>query len=87
MKEAYIEVFSSQGCVGCPTVKKMLKDLSEELEGDITVEEVDISEDPTRAAEYGIMSVPAVVINGILKIAGVPSKQELKRTIIEEVEV
>ena len=40
MKEAYIEVFSSQGCVGCPTVKKMLKELSEELDGDITVEEV-----------------------------------------------
>jgi thioredoxin 1 len=86
MKEAYIEVFSSQGCVGCPTVKKMLKELYEELEGDITVEEVDIAEDPTRAAEYGIMSVPAVVVNGILKIAGVPSKQELKETIMEELE-
>jgi hypothetical protein len=32
------------------------------------------------------MSVPAMVVNGILKIAGVPSKQELKKTIIEELE-
>ncbi len=86
MKEAYIEVFSSPGCVGCPTVKKMLKELSEDIDGDITVEEVDITEDPTRAAEYGIMSVPAVVVNGIFKVAGVPSKQELKASIMEELE-
>jgi len=62
----------------------MLKELTEELEGDITVEEVDITVDTTRAMEYGIMSVPAVAINGILKFVGVPSKDELKNAIVEE---
>lgn len=86
MKEAYIEMFTSPGCVGCPTVKKMLEELSKELEGDITVEEVDVTIDSARAIQYGIMSVPAVAINGILKFTGVPSREELKNAIIEELE-
>jgi len=84
--EAYIEMFTSPGCANCPAVKKMLKELSDELVGDITIEEVDITVDPTRAAQYGLMSVPAVAINGILKFVGVPKKEELKKAITEELE-
>ena len=73
MEEVYVEEFMSPGCVGCPAVKEMLKEL------DITV-------DTTRAAQYGIMSVPAVAVNGILKFMGVPSKEELKKAILEEIE-
>ena len=84
MAEVYVEEFMSPGCVGCPAVKEMLKDLSEELNGEITVEEVDITVDTTRAAQYGIMSVPAIAINGILKFMGVPKKEELKGALEEE---
>ncbi len=84
MAEVYIEDFMSPGCVGCPAVKEMLKSLSEELSGEITVEEVDITVDTTRAAQYGIMSVPAIAINGVLKFMGVPKKEELKKALMEE---
>ena len=86
MAEVYIEEFMSPGCVGCPVVKEMLKDLSEELSGEITIEEVDITVDTMRAAQYGIMSVPAIAINGILKFVGVPKKEELKKALMEELE-
>ena len=86
MEEVYVEEFMSPGCVGCPAVKEMLKELSIELEGKLTVEEVDITVDSVRAAQYGIMSVPAVAINGILKFVGVPGKEELKKAILEELE-
>ena len=86
MGEAYIEIFSSSGCGDCPAVKKMLKEISDELEDDITIEEVNITVDPTRASQYGIMSVPAVAVNGILKFVGVPSREELKKEIIKELE-
>ena len=84
MAEVYLEEFMSPGCVGCPAVKEMLKSLSEELSGEITVEEVDITVDTTRAAQYGIMSVPAIAINGVLKFMGVPKKEELKKALMEE---
>ncbi len=86
MGEVYLEDFMSPGCVGCPAVKEMLKLLSEELSGEITVEEVDITIDTTRAAQYGIMSVPAIAINGVLKFMGVPQKEELKKALMEELE-
>jgi thioredoxin 1 len=84
MAEVYIEDFMSPGCVGCPQVKEMLKSLIEELRGEITVEEVDITVDTVRAAQYGIMSVPALAINGELKFMGVPRKEELKQALQEE---
>jgi small redox-active disulfide protein 1 len=86
MGEVYIEMFTSPGCANCPAVKKMLEELTKELKGDITVEEVDITAEPTRASQYGVMSVPAVAINGILKFVGVPKREELKKAIIEELE-
>nr|NIO63636.1 thioredoxin [Gammaproteobacteria bacterium] len=78
--------FTSPGCANCPAVKKMLKNLTDELKSDITVEEVDITDEPTRAAQYGVMSVPAVAINGILKFVGVPKREELRKAITDELE-
>jgi thioredoxin 1 len=87
MGEVYVEEFSSPGCVGCPEAKKMLKELSAELEGDeIEIEEVDITVDTSRAAQYSIMSVPAIAINGVLKFIGVPDKEALKKALVEELE-
>jgi thioredoxin 1 len=86
MGEVYVEEFMSPGCVGCPAVKGMLEELSGELGDKLIVEEVDITMDTARAAQYGIMSVPAVAVNGILKFTGVPRKEELKKAILEELE-
>ena len=81
-----MELFSSPSCANCPAVKKMLQELSSELKGDITIEDVDITVEPTRAAQYGILSVPALAVNGILKFIGLPKKEELKKALIEELE-
>jgi thioredoxin 1 len=86
MAEVYVEEFMSPGCVGCPAVKEMLTSLSEELSGEITVEEVDITVDTSRAAQYGVMSVPAIAVNGELKFMGVPKKEELKKALQEELD-
>ncbi len=86
MDEVYVEDFTSPGCVECPAVKEMLEELSAELECELIVEEVDITMDATRAAQYGIMSVPAIAINGVLKFVGLPNKEELKEAITDELE-
>lgn len=86
MDEVYVEDFTSPGCVECPAAKKMLEELSTELECELIIEEVDITVDGMRAAQYGIMSVPAIAINGVLKFIGLPDKDELKNAIIDELE-
>lgn len=84
MEDVYVEEFMSPGCVGCPVVKAMLEELSREFPGRLIVEEVDISVDAVRAAQYGVMTVPAVAINGALKFMGIPSREELKSAVLDE---
>ena len=86
MEEVYVEEFMSPGCVGCPAVKAMLEELSNEFKDKLIIEEVDITVDTTRATQYAIMSVPAIVINGILKFVDVPRKEALRKAILEELE-
>jgi small redox-active disulfide protein 1 len=86
MEEVYVEEFMSPGCVGCPAVKEMLEELSGEFGDKLIVEEVDITVETARASQYGILSVPAVAVNGILKFMGVPGKEELKKAILEELD-
>ena len=84
MEDVYVEEFMSQGCVGCPAVKAMLEEFANEFQGRLIVEEVDIAVDAVRAAQYGIMTVPAVAINGTLKFMGIPSRTDLRNAILEE---
>jgi thioredoxin 1 len=86
MEEVYVEEFMSPGCVGCPAVKEMLEELSSEFGDKLMVEEVDITVDTTRAAQYGVMSVPAIAINGMLKFIDVPQKEDLRKAILEALE-
>ena len=86
MGEVYVEEFMSPGCVGCPAVQKMLEELKGEFGDQLTIEEVDITVDTTRASQYGVMSVPAIAINGILKFIDVPKKEDLRDAILEEIE-
>ena len=84
MEGVYVEEFTSPGCGGCPAVKAMLEELSHEFRDRLIVEEVNIADDAARAAQYGIMTVPAVAINGMLKFMGIPSMKELRNAILEE---
>ena len=84
MGEAYIELFSSAGCQDCDAVKKLLEQFTKQYIN-IDFEIVDIAEDSSRAEEYGIISVPSIVINGELLFAGeVPEPNKLEEAIKNE---
>lgn len=86
MGEAYIELFSSAGCQDCEAVKQMLDQIIQH-HTNVELEIVDIAEDASRAEEYGIISVPSVVINGELHFAGeVPDPIQLEKTIQNELQ-
>ena len=86
MGEAYIELFSSEGCQDCEAVKKLIDQIIQQYTG-VELEIVDIAEDASRAEEYGIISVPSIVINGELLFAGeVPDPEQLEKTIQNEVQ-
>jgi protein-disulfide isomerase len=41
--------------------------------------------DQEKAREYGLMAVPAIALNGVVKFVGSPGKEELLEAIKEEI--
>ncbi len=74
-----VEVFSSPGCGKCAQVKNMLKAIVEEIgQGRITWCEVNILEEMDYAVELGVMSSPAIAIDGKLAFSSLPSPDKLR---------
>lgn len=70
------------GCAKCMGVCSEFEVVAKELNVDATVEKV---LDPQKIAEYGIISLPAIIINDKVKSTGkVPKREEIVKYIEEE---
>ncbi len=79
-----VEVFTSPMCPYCPMAIEVVDEVKKEMKEDIEVEKINVMVDYEKAAEYGIMAVPAIAINGIVRFLGAPLKEELVNAIKEE---
>lgn len=77
---ADVQVLSTPGCAGCAKTKRLLAKVLAEFPG-VDWEEVDLIDQPELAERYGIMSVPAVVLDGKLEFTGVPKEDTLREKI------
>lgn len=74
-----VEVFSSPGCGKCTQAKMVLKAIADEIGHDkITWRDVNILEEMDYAVELGVMSSPAIAINGKLIFSSLPSAAKLR---------
>lgn len=74
-----VEVFSSPGCGKCARAKALLGVVARELGADhIHWREVDILKEMDYAVELGIMSTPAIAIDGKLVYTSLPSVKKLR---------
>ena len=73
-----IEVVSAPGCSKCAKANEVIRDHIENMKG-IDLKEINIAENPDIAVKHGIMSTPALIINGKLAFSGAPSENELKK--------
>lgn len=74
-----VEVFSSPGCGKCAHAKTALKRIAEELGGDcIQWREVDILQEMDYAVQLGVLSTPAIAIDGRLEFTSLPSEKKLR---------
>ena len=79
MEIVKVEVFSSPGCGKCTQAKNMLNTIVEEMgQGRITWREVNILEEIDYAVELGVMSSPAIAIDGRLVFSSLPSADKLR---------
>ncbi len=67
------------GCPKCNKLEELSKKAAEENGVEFTVEKI---KDINKIMEFGVMTTPALVVDGEVKIAGkVPSLDELKKLI------
>lgn len=70
------------GCTKCLGVCDVFEDVVKEMNVDATVEKV---VEPEKIAEYGIISLPAILINEKVKSTGkVPKREDIVNLIKEE---
>ena len=76
-----IQVYSTPMCTTCPAAKQVVKEVLKK-HPDVDYEEVDTLERQEEAFSCGVVSVPAIVIDGELWKCGVPSKKEIESEIL-----
>ncbi len=60
--EVVLVDFYADWCGPCQIVKPILEELSQELEGKAKFGKIDVDRNKERAMEYGIMSIPTLLI-------------------------
>lgn len=74
-----VEIFSSPGCSKCSHAKAVLQKLAEDIGGDaIQWREVNILDELDYAVEMGVLSTPAIAIDGNLIFGSLPSATKLR---------
>ncbi len=74
-----VEVFSSGRCEKCSAAETALQRLAESLaDGQLAWRHVDVLNEIEYAVELGVISLPAIAINGRLVFSSLPSPTEFK---------
>ncbi len=83
-----LEILKAPGCAACYQAEAKLKKMIEKARRqhpDLSVVEIDITEQPQVAIDYGIVRTPALAINGVLAFRGVPNESEFQTKVESEV--
>ena len=79
--------FWAEWCNPCLKMKPLIKQISEEFEGKIKVCELNVDQNPAKAANYGIRSIPTIFFfkNGevVSQVVGVVGKKEILKHMVK----
>ena len=72
-------------CAPCRMIAPVIDELAKEYEGRVSFAKLDVDQNPRTASQYGIMSIPTLLIfkNGapVSNIVGFRPKADLKRSL------
>lgn len=81
-----VEVFSSPGCGKCGEARAVLRRVAEELGGGrVTWREVNVLDEMDYAVSLGVLSTPAIAVNGRLVFTALPSAGKLRTALEAEI--
>jgi len=80
-----VEVFSSPGCGKCDHAKDVLKKIATEIgSGRVEWHEVNVLDEMDYAVRPGVLSTPAIAVNGKFVFTSLPSATKLRQTLEQE---
>ena len=77
-----IQILTAPGCTTCDQAKALVQKFVEQEARDFTelsYRTIDVVESPEIGARYGVLSIPAIVINDSLAFRGVPKEKALRK--------
>ncbi len=81
-----VEIFSSPGCSKCGHARELLKKIVTEKGGEaISWREVNILDELDYAVSLGVLSTPAIAIDGQLVFSGLPSARKLQSVLEQRI--
>ena len=84
-KEPVLVDFWAEWCAPCKRLTPVIEELSKEYDGKIKIAKLNIEEGKNAATNFGIMSIPTLMLfkNGkvVKQVVGIVSKKELKSMI------
>ena len=79
-KSVSVELFFAAGCSKCAEARGALREAAKSA-GRVEWTETDIAKNPNRAVDLGVVSTPAVAIDGQLIFSSAPTPSDLRKAI------
>jgi len=76
-----IEILTASGCSKCEKARENVMKVIKEFENKVEYEEINITNEPDRLAELGLVFTPVILINGKMKFEGPPKESDLREAI------
>lgn len=73
-----IELFQTEGCKSCADARQALRDVAHQAVPDLQWRDVDVTKEFDYAVELGVMSLPALAVDGELVFSSLPSESQLR---------
>lgn len=81
MKNVKLLDFWAVWCGPCKIMEPVIEEIEKELKSQVEIEKINVDENPTKASEYGVMSIPTYVIlkegKEVGRKIGITAKAEL----------
>ncbi len=77
-----VELFHAPGCSRCAAAREGLKAAAEMAVTRLEWREVNVLDEMDYAVEHGVLSLPAIVIDGDLVFSSLPTPQQLRSALI-----
>jgi len=82
MEKIQLEILTTRfGCVKCKRAMDIVYSVAKDFKEMIEVREIDISDNPEVLMKFGVMTTPAIILDGKLIAEGTPKEKDLKEKI------